>query len=194
MLRFLRYRFVDDCITIYVSSSYQLIPDSFLCGKLPKRTHNIGLIAVSLSWPAAFRLRLCLVPHASSSPLLVKSTSQRQTSLSIQVTQHVDDDQMTWQPEAHFHTGFLRKKLKVLVDFKEWYSTSNKVKNKHLTWPLLKETCSKLVYKPSFGWVGNQPSVKARLSSTSKKNKAFFGFASARQHAIPMMCTICRDV
>ena len=76
----------------------------------------------------------------------------------------IDDDQMTWQPEAHFHNDFLRKTLKVLIDFKEWYSTSNKVEDMHLTWPLLKETRSEVLYKPSFGWVGKHPSVKARLN------------------------------
>ena len=52
-----------------MSSSYRFIPDSFLCGKLPKSTHNIGIIAASLSWPAASRLRSAAV--ATGAPCIL---------------------------------------------------------------------------------------------------------------------------
>ena len=72
---------VDDRMTIYVSSSYRFIPDYFLCGRLPKSTHNIGIIAASLSWPAAFRLRPAAV--ATGAPrILSRALGQVKVSAS----------------------------------------------------------------------------------------------------------------
>ena len=75
----------------------------------------------------------------------------------------IDDDQMTWQPEAHFTKDFLRKNLSVLSDFKDWYASASKVQRKSLTWPLTKDTRAEVVCKPNFQWVESHPSLKTRL-------------------------------
>ena len=64
------------------NDSYQFVPESFLCGKLPHRAVDIGFIATStLSWSAASR-RLQLVLHASPGALSAKPKPRRQTPLS----------------------------------------------------------------------------------------------------------------
>jgi len=75
----------------------------------------------------------------------------------------IDDDQMTWQPEEHFYSDFLRRNLNVLVDFKRWYQDCTKVEDRALTWPLSKAMRKEVVCKPSFQWVENHPSLKKRL-------------------------------
>ena len=75
----------------------------------------------------------------------------------------IDDEQLTWQPEAHFHDDWLRKHMNVLVEFKEWFASCRDVQKRKLTWPLSKEKRKEVVCKPGFEWVAMHPSLKMRL-------------------------------
>ena len=74
----------------------------------------------------------------------------------------IDDGQMTWQPEAHFYSDFLRRNLDVPVDFKRWHQDCTKVED--TAWPLSKAMRKKVVCKPSFQWAEKHPSLKKRLN------------------------------
>ena len=75
----------------------------------------------------------------------------------------IDDEQLTWQPEAHFHDDWLRKHMNVLVEFKEWFASCRDVQKRKLTWPLSREKRKEVVCKPGFEWVARHPSLKTRL-------------------------------
>ena len=55
----------------------------------------------------------------------------------------IDDEQLTWQPEAHFHDDWLRKHMNVLVEFKEWFASCRNVQKRKLTCHLVRKSAKK---------------------------------------------------
>ena len=83
--------------------------------------------------------------------------------------EEIDDDQLTWQPVEHFESNWLRKHIRVLTEFRDFFENCDKVQKKKLTWPLSKASKHVVICKPGFEWVKKHPSLKTRLKFSIAK-------------------------